>query len=249
MGHGQTNRSAHTYIPRRMHIHERFRSSPREPQTEIPSPCATGGRPPQTCLASWGLRPLFLRQQREAVISLSIRRQIRKLPYIYIYITIYILFASSDPHPCETKLVANMCRFVLETIRCREVLRGLSRNFLCRLHVSICIGGYRCREGLRGLSRDFLCRLYASICIGGYRCREGLRGLSRVSLCRLYVSIFIGGYSRRELLRGLSRDFLCRLYVSICIGSYSNREVLKGLSKDVFRRLYVTICVDFYWRL
>ena len=168
MGHGQTNRSAHTYIPRRMHIHERFRSSPREPQTEIPSPCATGGRPPQTCLASWGLRPLFLRQQREAVISLSIRRQIRKLPYIYIYITIYILFASSDPHPCETKLVANMCRFVLETIRCREVLRGLSRNFLCRLHVSICIGGYRCREVLRGLSRDFLSRLYVSICIGGY---------------------------------------------------------------------------------
>ena len=84
MGHGQKKQSAHTYINIHMHIHEILRSSPREPQTKIPSPYATGGRRPQTCLASWGLRPLFLRQQREAVISLSIRRQIRKLPYIYI---------------------------------------------------------------------------------------------------------------------------------------------------------------------
>ena len=173
--------------------------------------------------------------------SPPMRSQIRRL-YVPICIGGYRWRETLKEDCPEMSFVAYMCRFVLKAIDVQKVLRGLSRDCLCRLYVSICIGGYSRREVLRGQPRDFLCRLYLSICIGGYSRREVLRGLSRDFLCRLYVSICIGGYSRGKVLRGLSRDFFCRLYLSICIGGYSRREVLRRLSRDFFCRQYVSIC-------
>ena len=141
-----------------------------------------------------------------------------KLAYIYIYMhthNFFICFKRSPPmrsqirrlyvsiciggfrwkevlkeYCREISFVAYMCRFVLKAIDVQKVLRGLSRDCLCRLYVSICIGGYSRGEILRGQSRDFLCRLYLSICIGGYSRKEILRGLSRDFLVA-YICRFV----------------------------------------------------------
>ena len=43
----------------------------------------------------------------------------------------------------------------------------------------------------RGLSRDFLCRLYVSICIEGYRCTEGPeRTVARLPLSPICVDLY-----------------------------------------------------------
>ena len=91
-----------------------------------------------------------------------------KLPYIYTYIhtTVYIYIICFKPSPHM-------------------------RSQICRLHVSICIGGCICRFVLE------------AIAVG--RSREDCREISLVAYMFRFVleAIAVG-----EVLRGLSRDFL-----------------------------------------